>query len=256
AGILATKVDALKGNVPMRKQGLDSVDLPAVAAAADKQYKIDLSDASGSKLSTIDDFVEFINAKLKQMDKAEALRVLAREGLVPDAGQTFAVDRVRPEDACGVTPLIDAISGEAVCYRPSRCHAASRSRTATSTPTLQAALQRGGKTPAVFTHCANPRLAGAGGDSELILVGSSVLALRPISLRHTDRVRHLPTGGATLTKQIGRLAAAEGRFWLRGLATSKYTTLPHQPSHYLSVKCKGTGPLKKLASRMIGCRPS
>jgi hypothetical protein len=105
----------------MRKQGLDSLDLPAVAAAADKQYKIDLSDASASKLSTIDDFVEFINAKLKQMDKAEALRVLAREGLVPDAGQTFAVDRFRPEDACGVTPLFDAIFGEAVCYRTSRC---------------------------------------------------------------------------------------------------------------------------------------
>ena len=46
-------------------QGLDSMDLPAIAAAAEQRFKIDLSDADGRDLKTINDYVRFVNRRLK-----------------------------------------------------------------------------------------------------------------------------------------------------------------------------------------------
>ena len=55
----------LKYDVPLLSQGIDSIDLPVVAVAAEKKYKVDLSDANAQKLKTINDFVAFVNAKMK-----------------------------------------------------------------------------------------------------------------------------------------------------------------------------------------------
>lgn len=54
----------LKNDVPLLTQGLDSIDLPAIAAATETKYKVDLSDIAADKVRTIDDFVVFINSKL------------------------------------------------------------------------------------------------------------------------------------------------------------------------------------------------
>lgn len=64
AGMSAATVDALEPAAPLLTQGLDSVDLPTLAAAAEVEFSIDLSDGLVSTLRTLDDFVAFINAKL------------------------------------------------------------------------------------------------------------------------------------------------------------------------------------------------
>ena len=64
-GVEEKVIKKLKNDVPLLKQGIDSIDLPAIAAAAESIYKIDLSDVSADKVKTIDEFVKFINSKVK-----------------------------------------------------------------------------------------------------------------------------------------------------------------------------------------------
>ena len=65
AGIDPVVVGQLKFDVPLLKQGLDSIDLPVIAVATEKKYSIDLSDADATKLRTINEFVIYVNQKLK-----------------------------------------------------------------------------------------------------------------------------------------------------------------------------------------------
>jgi len=55
----------LKYDVPLFSQGIDSIDLPAVAAAAEKKYRVNLSDADIAVLKTINGFAAFLNGKMK-----------------------------------------------------------------------------------------------------------------------------------------------------------------------------------------------
>ena len=53
----------MKFDAPLVDQGLDSMDLPVIAAATEKEFGIDLSDADAIKLRTVNDFVAFVNQK-------------------------------------------------------------------------------------------------------------------------------------------------------------------------------------------------
>ena len=65
AGIQQRVIDQIKPDAPLLLQGLDSMDLPAIAAATEQRFKIDLSDANGKDLKTINDYVRFVNRQLK-----------------------------------------------------------------------------------------------------------------------------------------------------------------------------------------------
>ncbi len=65
AGIDPAIVGQLKFDVPLLKQGLDSIDLPVIAVATEKKYNIDLSDADATNLKTINEFVVYVNQKMK-----------------------------------------------------------------------------------------------------------------------------------------------------------------------------------------------
>ncbi len=65
AGIDGEIIAKLKYDVPLFSQGIDSIDLPVVAVAAEKKFKVDLSDANAEQLKTINDFVAFVNARMK-----------------------------------------------------------------------------------------------------------------------------------------------------------------------------------------------
>jgi len=58
-------VTNLKADLPLIAQGMDSIDLPVLAAETEKKFHIDLSDASAGQLKTINDFVAFVNKKIK-----------------------------------------------------------------------------------------------------------------------------------------------------------------------------------------------
>ena len=63
AGIKASIVDTLKNDVPLLAQGLDSIDMPIVAAAIEAKYGIELSTAQAAELRTINDLAAFFNKK-------------------------------------------------------------------------------------------------------------------------------------------------------------------------------------------------
>ncbi|HSA01920.1 MAG TPA: non-ribosomal peptide synthetase [Candidatus Paceibacterota bacterium] len=65
AGIQQSLLNQLKPDVPLLNQGLDSIDLPAVAAATERRFHIDLSDADARELMTVNDYVRFLNRKLE-----------------------------------------------------------------------------------------------------------------------------------------------------------------------------------------------
>ncbi len=65
SGINEIFVNSLKADVPLILQGMDSIDLPMLAVETEKKYHIDLSDATGGQLKTINDFVAFVNEKIK-----------------------------------------------------------------------------------------------------------------------------------------------------------------------------------------------
>lgn len=54
----------LKVGTPLLQQGLDSIDMPAIAVATEKKFGVNLSDAQATKLKTVNDFVAFVNQKL------------------------------------------------------------------------------------------------------------------------------------------------------------------------------------------------
>lgn len=64
-GVEEEIIEKLKNDVPLLAQGIDSIDLPALAAATEAMYKIDLSNIDTIKVKTIDDFVAFVNVKLE-----------------------------------------------------------------------------------------------------------------------------------------------------------------------------------------------
>lgn len=62
-GIEEELLKKFKNDVPFLSQGIDSIDLPTLAAAAQKKYGIDLSSLDATRLKTLNDFVALINQK-------------------------------------------------------------------------------------------------------------------------------------------------------------------------------------------------
>ncbi len=65
-GIDPKTVDALKMDVPLVHQGLDSIDMPVIAVAVEKKFGIDLSDANAAQLKTVNDFAAYVNKILQK----------------------------------------------------------------------------------------------------------------------------------------------------------------------------------------------
>ncbi len=61
AGIKASVIAGLKNDVPLLSQGLDSLDIPIIAAAVEAKYGVSLSAAQSSQLRTIDDLAAFLS---------------------------------------------------------------------------------------------------------------------------------------------------------------------------------------------------
>lgn len=64
-GIEKDIVDRIKTDVPLFAQGIDSVDLPMLAFAAEKKFGVNFSDVDPTVLNTIDDIVAFVNKSKK-----------------------------------------------------------------------------------------------------------------------------------------------------------------------------------------------
>jgi acyl carrier protein len=62
-GIARELIDDINPDVPLLAQGVDSLDFPAIAVAAERKFGVDISDAGAARLKTINDLVRFINEK-------------------------------------------------------------------------------------------------------------------------------------------------------------------------------------------------
>lgn len=61
AGIKASVIASLKNDVPLLSQGMDSLDIPIIAAAIEAKYGINLSTVQSSQLKTINDLAAFLS---------------------------------------------------------------------------------------------------------------------------------------------------------------------------------------------------
>ncbi len=61
AGIAPEIVARLKSDLPLLKQGVDSVDYPAFVLAVEEAHGVSISDEDSLRLRTLDDFAAHIN---------------------------------------------------------------------------------------------------------------------------------------------------------------------------------------------------
>ena len=64
AGAKPDVVAAIKPELPILKQGLDSVDYPIFAAAIEDKYGIKITDGDCKNLCSINDFIAYVQKKL------------------------------------------------------------------------------------------------------------------------------------------------------------------------------------------------
>jgi len=64
-GVKESVAKAVKPDVPIMKQGLDSADCPAFAALIEERFGLDMDDQETLKLRTLDDYAAYINARKK-----------------------------------------------------------------------------------------------------------------------------------------------------------------------------------------------
>jgi len=62
AGIKDSVIAGLNADVPLISQGLDSLDMPILAAALEKKYGVSLANVESSKKRTLNDIAAFLNA--------------------------------------------------------------------------------------------------------------------------------------------------------------------------------------------------
>ncbi len=62
-GMARELIDGIDPNIPLLVQGVDSLDFPAIAVAAERKFGVDISDAGAARLKTINDLVRYINEK-------------------------------------------------------------------------------------------------------------------------------------------------------------------------------------------------
>lgn len=61
-GLNEAMVARIDADAPLSDQGIDSVDYPAFALAAEKQFKVKITDIAALQLKTLADFTRYINA--------------------------------------------------------------------------------------------------------------------------------------------------------------------------------------------------
>jgi acyl carrier protein len=62
-GVKESVASAVRPDVPIMKQGLDSADCPAFAALIEERFGIDMDDQETLKLRSLDDYAAYINAR-------------------------------------------------------------------------------------------------------------------------------------------------------------------------------------------------
>jgi acyl carrier protein len=62
-GIEKEIIETIDPGASLLTQGIDSIDFPALAIAAEKRFGVDISDTSAAKLRSVNDFIRFINEK-------------------------------------------------------------------------------------------------------------------------------------------------------------------------------------------------
>lgn len=62
-GVKESVAKAVKPDVPLMKQGLDSADCPAFAALVEERFGLDMDDQETLKLRTLNDYAAYINAQ-------------------------------------------------------------------------------------------------------------------------------------------------------------------------------------------------
>lgn len=128
AGVAPAVAEAIRPDVPLLRQGVDSLDFSAFCLAVENRFGLSLDERDTLSLRTLDDFVAYLRtARGDAAAKVDPAGRLLENWQEVEAGRSYVVGPLRPGDGQGVAQLFYTIYGDRYpvedYYRPERIEA-------------------------------------------------------------------------------------------------------------------------------------
>jgi acyl carrier protein len=112
AGVAPVVAEAVRPDVPLLRQGVDSLDFPAFCLAVENRFGLSIEERDSLSLRTLDDFAAYLSAVQGGAPKADPVGRILENRQEVEAGRSYAVGPLRPGDGQGIAQLFYAIYGD------------------------------------------------------------------------------------------------------------------------------------------------
>ena len=128
AGVAPAVAEAIRPDVPLLRQGIDSLDFSAFCLALENRFGLSLDERDALSLRTLNDFAAYLRtAREDAAAKDDPVGRILENWQEVEAGRAYEVGLLRPGDGQGVAQLFFAIYGDRYpvedYYRPERIEA-------------------------------------------------------------------------------------------------------------------------------------
>ncbi len=113
AGVAPDVAEAIRPDVPLLRQGVDSLEFPAFCLVVENRFSLSIDERDSLSLRTLDDFAAYLHAA-----QGEATSTGAPPGRISqdwrevEGGRSYEVGPLRPGDGQGVAQLFYMIYGD------------------------------------------------------------------------------------------------------------------------------------------------
>lgn len=113
AGVAPTIVEVLRPDVPLLRQGVDSMDYPAFILAVERRFNLTIDERASFSLRTLEDFAAYLDARSGQaVATADLIARVQERWQQVEPNRKYTVERLRPGDGQGVAQLFCSIYGD------------------------------------------------------------------------------------------------------------------------------------------------
>lgn len=113
AGVAPAVAEAVRPDVPLLRQGVDSMDFPAFCLAVENRFGLTLDESDSLSLRTLDDFAAYLRAAQGEAaSSAGPIGRILQDWREVEGGCSYTVEPLRPGDGKGVAQLFYAIYGD------------------------------------------------------------------------------------------------------------------------------------------------
>lgn len=113
AGVDRTVADALRPEVPLLRQGVDSRDSSAFRAAVERRFGLAIDERASLSLRTLNDFASHIGSRMDdELPESDPIARIRQAWKDVEPGRKYEIDRLRPGDGPGVAQLFYTIYGD------------------------------------------------------------------------------------------------------------------------------------------------